>query len=404
LSLTPSEEEAKGEEEYGDLIDTYLDRISRRRVEMRLIMKNDGGESSPTDFTSSKEGKLFFGLTGFIESIDVYCKNTAGSAGNIMLGLTAYVGGALENDVTLTVPANTPEGWQNVKARLPWNFDRLFIYLKSVASGCSVGYDGEGEADSYGYDSATGKWYAETRRLYIRVNMTSLIPFQRIGGHVVVQDIERHGINVHIVDDADVTKSGTWTTVKHKEAVKGSFTQSATANDYVEITERMTAIWLRYRTETACTIDVVLDGVTEISDLDLSATVPYFDQIPIMRMTEGEHTVRIVLKSGTLSFDSFIYEIKAGQLQTWTMIESPVAVRLISPRTGTSTDYFYTYEVAPWAYWTGSGAIPSDRLLALIYGDQNLRAKQRTTGELLVQLNQAGSEVADANPVPVKCV
>lgn len=62
--------------------------------------------------------------------------------------------------------------------------------------------------------------------------------------------------------------------------------------------------------------------------------------------------------------------------------------------------------VNPLPVTPGVGAIfdVSDRpgrLVGIIYGDQGQLA-QRLTGEILVQLNQAGVEASDGNPIPVQ--
>jgi hypothetical protein len=377
----------------GSPVDTYLDKLTRRSVETRETIKNDG-ESTST-FTTSQLGKLFFDMTGQIEKIQIYTRNTSSSAQNIVLKFRAYIDGRDEYDVTLSVPANAQAGWYTYTVRKSWNFERLFIYASSIPSSTGIGYDQNGEPDTFTYDSTTEKWYAVDQRLFIRVILYGFVPILRVGGQLTIQDIERSGPNIVIADDDETTNTGTWISQNHKDAVGGKFIQSSTVNDSVEYTFRGTAVWLRYRTETTCTIDVYFDGTLILENLDISLSIATFTYVFLKKSTEGEHTIKIIVKSGTLSFDSFIYELRRGALQTWTMIEGVVPIHIVNPPlqvgSGGGIYYLYTYEAAPWAYWPGTGTKPSDRILSLLYGSENLLLKQKSgTGELQAEI--LGSE------------
>jgi len=144
-------------------------------VEGRRALWNDAGSTDDFD-TTIRVGKFFpRGARGFLGSIKAYLKNTDGVSRRAWIKLAIYPGAPGLAEVWITQDANTT-GWASEKLNVWWNYDSLFIYVRGLDSGLSVGFDTGTPYDSFAYDSATAEWEGETKRRYLRVNVQGQTP------------------------------------------------------------------------------------------------------------------------------------------------------------------------------------------------------------------------------------
>jgi len=144
-------------------------------TEGRRPLWNDAGSTDDFD-TTIRVGKFFpRGARGFLGSIKAYLKNTGTAPSDAKFYIGLYPGAPRLYEVTITQDAGTT-GWASKKLNTWWNYDSLFIWLKSLGPNLSLGYDTGEPYDSFAYDSATAKWEAETKRRYVRVDVQGLSP------------------------------------------------------------------------------------------------------------------------------------------------------------------------------------------------------------------------------------
>jgi len=144
-------------------------------TEGRKPLWNDAGSTDDFD-TTIRVGKFFpRGARGFIGSVKAYLKNTATVSRQAWIQLAIHPGAPALYEVWITQDAKTTS-WASEKLNVWWNYDSLFIFVRGLESGLSVGFDTGTPYDSFAYDSATAKWEAETKRRYLRADVQGQTP------------------------------------------------------------------------------------------------------------------------------------------------------------------------------------------------------------------------------------
>jgi len=142
-------------------------------TEDRRTLSNNGAAASWSSVTGDlRRGKFFpRGCRGFIDKIDVYCKDAGTTGGTIIVYISphpkmGYVAGA-----GITVPAGADPAWRSADFRLMWNYDSLFIFVVASSIDIVHGYDTGEPYDSFASDNAGETWRHEDCRRWFRVVM-----------------------------------------------------------------------------------------------------------------------------------------------------------------------------------------------------------------------------------------
>lgn len=163
-----------------DYLTDQLIKVLLRRdyLDRRATLKNDENPEAPASPAASLTGTAykgkFFprGCRGIIESLSIYCKRTG--TGTLTLSLSPFP--SLGPLASVTVTPGSDWGWSSVNYRKMWSYDSLFIWVSSIGSDVSYGYDEAGDPDGYGSDSEQTEWTAENRRYSIRVEGKGFTP------------------------------------------------------------------------------------------------------------------------------------------------------------------------------------------------------------------------------------
>jgi len=155
--------------------DFFQNVVQTQYTEGRRALWNDAGSTDDFDATI-RVGKFFpRGARGFFGSVKAYLKNTVTVRRKAWIALALYPGAPPLAEVWISQDAKTT-GWASEKLNKWWNYDSLFIWVRNLESGLSVGFDTGTPYDSFAYNSATDKWEGETKRRYLRVNVQGQTP------------------------------------------------------------------------------------------------------------------------------------------------------------------------------------------------------------------------------------
>jgi len=142
--------------------------------EDRRTLSNNG--TTPSIMAPGKEyyfGKFFpRGCRGYINTIEIYCGNSDTTDHTLYIYISPQPGMGRVVSTSLTVSAGASNSWRSISIQRFWNYDSMFIYIIGDSSSYpTVGYDtGTPYDQSYSSDEVT--WTPQTRRLWVRVNMT----------------------------------------------------------------------------------------------------------------------------------------------------------------------------------------------------------------------------------------
>ena len=131
----------------------------------------DNGVTTPdappdSETGTSYRGKFFpRGCRGHIVVVRIYCKRTG--TGTITLAFAPHPGaGEIK---TVTVTPGTAWDWKEATGRIMWNYDAMFIYIKSIGADVSWGKDTAGPDMFYSTNSGATWISSTTARMFIRV-------------------------------------------------------------------------------------------------------------------------------------------------------------------------------------------------------------------------------------------
>jgi len=143
-------------------------------TEDRRILSNNG--ATPSIMAPGYQyyfGKFFpRGCRGYINTIEVYCGNSDTTDHTLYIYISPQPGMGRVISASLTVSAGTSNSWRSVSIQRFWNYDSMFIYIIGDSTNYpTVGYDTGTPYDQVNSSDET-TWTPQTRRLWIRVNMT----------------------------------------------------------------------------------------------------------------------------------------------------------------------------------------------------------------------------------------
>lgn len=142
-------------------------------TERRSTISNSdtaAGWSAPTG--NNRRGKFFpRGCRGFIDTIDVYCKDAGAAGGTISVYITPHPSMGYIATADVTVPAGGGEDWRSANFDRMWNYDSLFIFAVSSSADIQWAYDATEPYDYYFSSDAGASWVHGNFREFFRVIM-----------------------------------------------------------------------------------------------------------------------------------------------------------------------------------------------------------------------------------------
>jgi hypothetical protein len=155
-------------------VNIIIDKLTQDAFyERRSTLSNNGTTASllANNYTN-RRGKFFpRGCRGFINTIDVYCDNTSTASQNLTIKISPFPNLGPVLTFTLTIPASASADWRSVTVRRMWNYDSMFIWIRSDYDAYGrIGYD-TGTPYDYCYSTDEITWIPDAYRLWIRVNM-----------------------------------------------------------------------------------------------------------------------------------------------------------------------------------------------------------------------------------------
>jgi len=156
-----------------------IDKLTARAVtEERRYIQNHGKTASwTTRIGDQRYGKYFSrGCRGYLEGVDVYCKNVGTVDGTITIWVSPHPNMGPLKSKTVTIPAGQPAKWVGFELDIFWNFDSLFIYLVASTTDIKIGYDTEEPVDTWYSDDAAATWSSLLMRLWSRAVLRCQTP------------------------------------------------------------------------------------------------------------------------------------------------------------------------------------------------------------------------------------
>lgn len=147
-------------------------------LERRSTLHNHGETASWASSVGGKRECKFFsrGGIGFIDSIEVYCRDAGASGGTISVYITPFIGRAHLHLATITVPAGGEADWRAADFNLWWNYDRLLVVLVTSSTDIQFAHDGGEPYDRYTRETSTADWEPQDSRIWIKSNYSGETP------------------------------------------------------------------------------------------------------------------------------------------------------------------------------------------------------------------------------------
>lgn len=117
-------------------------------------------------------GKFFScGCRGFINTIDLYCKDNGAAGGTVTVYLSPYIGAGVVYSATVTIPAAGAAAWRSATFNKMWTNASLFIFVYGSTSDMVVGYDTGSPPDYFLSENSGATWTGGSYRYDFRAIM-----------------------------------------------------------------------------------------------------------------------------------------------------------------------------------------------------------------------------------------
>lgn len=176
------------------------------RWEFRSTIENHGATPLLSGWATGvrRSGKFFpRGCRGFIETIQVYCEDSAVAGGTIYVYIAPVIGMGYTYATTIVVPAGGAPAWRDATFNIAWNYDSLFIWLY-VTANIRYGYDAGQPPDNWASVNSGVSWTVGTPRLWARVLMRAETP-----GDVPISGT----INTIEIPSSSITTQSAWVSI-----------------------------------------------------------------------------------------------------------------------------------------------------------------------------------------------
>ena len=158
-------------------VNLVIDKLTQTAyVEDRRTLSNNGETASWAAETGNNRIGKFFprGCRGWINAIDVHCKDAAAAGGTITVYISPHPSMGYIASADVTVPAEGPAAWRSATFNRMWNYDSMFIFILCSVSDVQYGYDAEAPADAFYSTDSGATWAHWTRRVWVRVQMKAM--------------------------------------------------------------------------------------------------------------------------------------------------------------------------------------------------------------------------------------
>jgi len=139
----------------------------------RTIENNaDSGYNWESAVNDARKGKFFpRGCRGFLNKIEVYCRDAGSSGGTITVYLSPHPSMGYIASANITLDPSVAGDWRSAIFRKMWNYDSLFISLVCSSNDIDVAQDTDEPYDFYSSSDQGKSWLAESYRLWARAVM-----------------------------------------------------------------------------------------------------------------------------------------------------------------------------------------------------------------------------------------
>lgn len=158
-------------------VNLVIDKLTQTAyVEDRRTLSNNGETPTWTATTgNSRTGKFFpRGCRGFINTINVYCKDAAAAGGTITVYLSPHPSMGYIASADVTVPAEGAAAWRSATFNRMWNYDSMFIFIVCSNSNTQFARDTVEDPDQFFSTDSGATWTAESYRSWFRAVMKAM--------------------------------------------------------------------------------------------------------------------------------------------------------------------------------------------------------------------------------------
>lgn len=263
--------------------------------ERRTIILNDSGIVSgvapPSNRSASWYGKFFpRGMRGTIEEIRLYAYRTA--AGTVTLNISPQPG--LGPTYSTVITPGLAWGWVDAAFNVMWNYDSLYVWIRSCGAAVFWGYDAVKPFDCHLTANMGATFTDVDERPFIRVVMTGEtagdVP---VSGTLNVIPLPNRSVEMGFVSNYNLP-DGMWTTIMSEEGT-GHLVEVIIRFETVVIPTAAVEYGVRFR------IDGL--GVANVMNRQLTQTVD---------ATSGRCSIGEFLQDGT---------------DTWLWVRLPISYR-----------------------------------------------------------------------------
>ena len=139
-------------------------------LERRSTLSNNGATPSYTDAIGNNRWGKFFprGCRGFINTIDLWCRNLVDYEGTIYVYLSPFPGMGYVYTANITVEASGWPAWRSATFNKMWQYDSLCIFCYMSNANVDVGFDSGSPQDAWWTTNAGISWAASAYRIWMR--------------------------------------------------------------------------------------------------------------------------------------------------------------------------------------------------------------------------------------------
>jgi cytoskeletal protein CcmA (bactofilin family) len=118
------------------------------------------------------DGKFFpRGMRGFLQAIEIYCKNENAAQKTITIYISPYIGSGYVYTATLSIAGLATADWRIVYFNKMWEYDSLFIYVETDSTDVYYGSDSGEPVDYFTSSDSGATWTYSAWRMWFRVTL-----------------------------------------------------------------------------------------------------------------------------------------------------------------------------------------------------------------------------------------
>jgi len=137
-------------------------------IEQRVVLQNNGDTPLFTNLVAYRVKYFTHRTRGIIRRIEIYARNNTDTDEDITVELCLSPRGPALYTYTLTIPANSGEGWHGIMVYAPWKYDTLAVRIRNQGN-AEIAYDEDGPYDYYAHENNIKYIVPGNFRLWLRV-------------------------------------------------------------------------------------------------------------------------------------------------------------------------------------------------------------------------------------------